>query len=164
MNSPFDLTQTPLQPGTATCSKGFVISFLKVPLACLGSMAAAVQPNGLWNSQKTFYKTFFHNLTPSTPYTVHSKLLTSEECARILHLDTGYLVGSDDLCEGECLVSMDVLWVRVGQLALRLLSGDLLLVLSPHCLGVLPMRRVRPSVVTGRLRGSPLQSLHKFIH
>ena len=32
--------------------------FLKVPLACLGSMAAAVQPNGLGNSLKTFYKTF----------------------------------------------------------------------------------------------------------
>ena len=26
----------------ATCSEGFVICFLKVPLACLGSMAAAV--------------------------------------------------------------------------------------------------------------------------
>ena len=64
MNSPFDLTQTPLQPGTATCSKGFVISFLKVPLACLGSMAAAVQPNGLWNSQKTFYKTFLTSCRP----------------------------------------------------------------------------------------------------
>ena len=38
--------------------KGFVKSFLKVPLACLGSVAAAVQPNGLGNSLKTFYKTF----------------------------------------------------------------------------------------------------------
>ena len=28
--------------GAATCSEGFVICFLKVPLACLGSMAAAV--------------------------------------------------------------------------------------------------------------------------
>ena len=32
--------------------------FLKVTLPCMGSTAAAVQPNGLWNSQKTFYKTF----------------------------------------------------------------------------------------------------------
>ena len=41
--------------GAATCSEGFVIYFLKVPLACLGSlgsMAAAVQPNSLGNSQK----------------------------------------------------------------------------------------------------------------
>ena len=30
--------------GAATCSEGFVICFLKVSLACLGSMAAAVQP------------------------------------------------------------------------------------------------------------------------
>ena len=45
---------------------GFVICFLKVPLAFLGSTAAAVQPNGLWNSQKTFCKTFFHNLPPQT--------------------------------------------------------------------------------------------------
>ena len=47
-----------LQGGAATCSEGFVICFLKVPLACLGSMAAAIQPNSLGNSQKTFYKTF----------------------------------------------------------------------------------------------------------
>ena len=26
----------------------------KVPLTCLGCMAAAVQPNSLWNFQKTF--------------------------------------------------------------------------------------------------------------
>ena len=44
--------------GAATCSEGFVICFLKVPLACLGSMAAAVQPNSLGNYQKTVYKTF----------------------------------------------------------------------------------------------------------
>ena len=30
-----------LQSGAATCSEGFVKCFLKVPLACLGSMAAA---------------------------------------------------------------------------------------------------------------------------
>ena len=28
----------------------------KVPPVCLGSTAAAVQPNGLWNSRNTFYK------------------------------------------------------------------------------------------------------------
>ena len=39
--------------GAATCSEGFVMCFLRVPLACLGSMAAAVQPNGLGNSQFT---------------------------------------------------------------------------------------------------------------
>ena len=43
----------------AGCEKGFVKCFLKVPLASLGSMAVVVQPNGLWNSQKTFYKTCF---------------------------------------------------------------------------------------------------------
>ena len=47
-----------LQSRAACCVKGFVICFLVVPLACLGSMAAAVQPNSLWNSQKTCYKTF----------------------------------------------------------------------------------------------------------
>ena len=31
----------------ATCPEGFVIYFKKVPLACLGSMADAVQPNGM---------------------------------------------------------------------------------------------------------------------
>ena len=30
-----------------------------VPLACFGGTALAVQPNGLRNSQKTLYKTFF---------------------------------------------------------------------------------------------------------
>ena len=38
--------------------KGFVKCFMKVLLACLGSMAAAVQPNGLGSFQKIFYKTF----------------------------------------------------------------------------------------------------------
>ena len=36
-----------LQSGAATCSEGFVICFLKVPLTCWGSMVAAVQPNTL---------------------------------------------------------------------------------------------------------------------
>ena len=44
--------------GAATCSEGFVICFLKVPLSCLGSMAAAVLPYGLENFQKFVYKTF----------------------------------------------------------------------------------------------------------
>ena len=44
--------------GAATCSEGFVTCFLKVPLACLGCMAAAVQPSGLGNSRKFVYKTF----------------------------------------------------------------------------------------------------------
>ena len=43
--------------GAATCSEGFVVSFLKVPLACWGSSVAAVQPNNLGNSQKTYFKT-----------------------------------------------------------------------------------------------------------
>ena len=33
---------TDIQSGAETCSEGFVISFLKVPPACLGSMAAEV--------------------------------------------------------------------------------------------------------------------------
>ena len=36
--------------------QGFVICFRKVPLACLGSMAAAVQPYSLGNSQKLWNK------------------------------------------------------------------------------------------------------------
>ena len=43
-----------LQSGAVTCYKGFVLCFLIVPHACLGSIAAAVHINGLWNSQKTF--------------------------------------------------------------------------------------------------------------
>ena len=44
--------------GHLTCSEGFVICFIKVPLACLGSMAAAVQPNSLGNSKNKVNKTF----------------------------------------------------------------------------------------------------------
>ena len=50
-----------VRSGAATRKKGFVICFLKVPLACLGSMAAAVQPDSL---RKTFYKTFFMSCRP----------------------------------------------------------------------------------------------------
>ena len=42
----------------ATCAEGFVICFMKDPLAFLGGMSSVVQLNGQWNSQKTFYKTF----------------------------------------------------------------------------------------------------------
>ena len=42
--------------GAATCSEGFEICFLKVPLACLGSMAAAVQPSSLGTLRKHFTK------------------------------------------------------------------------------------------------------------
>ena len=42
--------------GAATCSEGFVICFLKVPHAYLGSMAAAVQPNSLETLRKHFTK------------------------------------------------------------------------------------------------------------
>ena len=45
-----------LQPGAATCFEGFVIYVFWKPPWCLGSMASAVQPNGLWNLQKRFYK------------------------------------------------------------------------------------------------------------
>ena len=41
-----------VQSGAETCAKGFVICFLQVPLASLGSMAAAVKPKGLGNSHK----------------------------------------------------------------------------------------------------------------
>ena len=44
--------------GAATCENGFVKCFLEVPLACLGSMAAALQPNSLGNSRKKVNKTF----------------------------------------------------------------------------------------------------------
>ena len=52
------------QSGAETCSEAFVICFLKVPLACLGRMAAAVQPKGLGNSQNTFYNTFGTSCRP----------------------------------------------------------------------------------------------------
>ena len=38
--------------------------FPEIPLSCLGSMAAAVQPNCLWNSLKTFHKTFYTTCRP----------------------------------------------------------------------------------------------------
>ena len=64
MKGPWPCSQLialPVQSGAAGCIKGFVKCFLEVPLACLGSMTAAVQHNSLYNSQKTFHKTFFTN-------------------------------------------------------------------------------------------------------
>ena len=48
-----------LESGAAGCKRGFVTFLLKVPLPCLSCMAVAIQPNCLWNSQKTFYKAFY---------------------------------------------------------------------------------------------------------
>ena len=45
-----------IQSGAATCKKGVLLCFLKITVACLGCMAAAVQPKRLGNSQKTLYK------------------------------------------------------------------------------------------------------------
>ena len=39
----------------------------KFPFACLGSMAAAVQPSCLWNSQKDCYKTFSSTVFDDNP-------------------------------------------------------------------------------------------------
>ena len=52
----------------------FCIFFWKVLLACLGSMAAAVQLNDLWSSQKSYYKTFFTNQHPRLQETVYLRL------------------------------------------------------------------------------------------
>ena len=38
-----------VQYGAATCQRGVVNKFLKVPLAYLGNLAAEVQPNSLGN-------------------------------------------------------------------------------------------------------------------
>ena len=51
--------------GAATCSEGFLICFLRVPPACFGNMAAAVQPNDLGNFQKTVNKTFVTSGCPT---------------------------------------------------------------------------------------------------
>ena len=37
-------TGSTVPDGAATCSEGFVICFLTVPLACLGSIAVAIHP------------------------------------------------------------------------------------------------------------------------
>ena len=52
--------------------------FLEVPFACLGSMAAAVQPSCLWNSLKTCNKTFSWTCHPTLyPY----KRFVSVQCS-----------------------------------------------------------------------------------
>ena len=54
-----------IHSGAATCSGGFVKCFLSVPLACSGSMAAAVQAaQRPGNSQKTCFKTFGTSCRP----------------------------------------------------------------------------------------------------
>ena len=65
--------------GAATCSEGFVMCFLKIPLACMGSMAAAVLPNGLGNFQKFVYKTF----GTSGPPGIRLLLIVQYSCARL---------------------------------------------------------------------------------
>ena len=50
------LTIPTLQAGAGIYSECFVIRFLKVLLVCLGSMAAAVQPNSLGTFRKHFTK------------------------------------------------------------------------------------------------------------
>ena len=56
--------------GAATCSEGFVICFLKVPLASLSSMAAAVQPNSLGTLSKHFTKPSEQVAAPPSMYHV----------------------------------------------------------------------------------------------
>ena len=46
------------QSGASGCEKGFVKCFLRVPLACLGSMATAVEPNSLGTLRKMLTKPF----------------------------------------------------------------------------------------------------------
>ena len=68
--------------GAATCVQGFVISFLKVPLACLGCMAAAVQPSGLGNSQKFVYKTFGTSGRPTQYFALSRMSCAVVQCRR----------------------------------------------------------------------------------
>ena len=60
---------TLLGGGAATCSDGVVICFLKVLLACLGSMAAAVQPNSLGTLRKHFTKPLEQVASPPSIHT-----------------------------------------------------------------------------------------------
>ena len=59
----FQVSST-LQSGASGCEQDFAKCFLKVLHAYFCSTAAAVQPNGLWKSQKTFYKTYFTTCCP----------------------------------------------------------------------------------------------------
>ena len=47
-----------LQSGAATCSEGFVICFLKVPLACLAAWQLQYSPTSWGTLAETCYKTF----------------------------------------------------------------------------------------------------------
>ena len=60
------LRSTVYSVGRQVVKTCFVICFPKVPLSCLGSMAAAVQPNGLWSSPRTFYKNLWNKLPHQT--------------------------------------------------------------------------------------------------
>ena len=54
-------TEGGIQSVAATCSKGFEMYFLKVPFACLGSMAAVQGPDydaKFWSFEKSFEKHF----------------------------------------------------------------------------------------------------------
>ena len=74
-----------IQGAAAGCTQGFVKCFFQVPPACLGSTAAAVQPNGLWNSRKTFFKTLYTTCCrtlyeTSLTYTFH---ITQHNCTNV---------------------------------------------------------------------------------
>ena len=64
IEAPVSKNRVGIQSGAAGCVKSFVACFLEVRLACLGSMAASVQPSCLWNSQKTCYETFSSTCRP----------------------------------------------------------------------------------------------------
>ena len=57
---------TYIQSGAAGCVKGFLTCYLKVPLACLGSMAAAFQPNLPVELSENMLQNLFLNLPPKT--------------------------------------------------------------------------------------------------
>ena len=62
-----DLWQSGLiQSGAAGWGKGFVTCFLEVPLACLGSMAAAVQPKLPVELSENMLQNILLNLPPQT--------------------------------------------------------------------------------------------------
>ena len=73
-----------MQSGAADCERGIEKCFLKVALTCLGTMAAAIQPNSLWNYQKTFDKTFFTTCLPR----LYMYLLDLDNLDQIAALET----------------------------------------------------------------------------
>ena len=54
--------------GAATCSEGFVNSFLKVTLVYLGNMAAAVQPSGPGELSENIFKWPPHPVDETLPF------------------------------------------------------------------------------------------------